>query len=216
MNARGHALAWMPAVLLGTGAFITVGVDTQRALPLREPLATAVPLEIAGHVGRDGTMPEPEALAAGVTSYLLRNYERPDQPDSNWFSVYVGFYEQQMQGRTIHSPKNCLPGSGWEALDSRSEVIPIPGGQLPVNRYLLQRGAQQALVLYWYQGRGRVAANEYVVKWNLLRDAVLRHRSDEALVRIVVPVAGDAERAYRVAARAAQAVAPSVAAALPN
>jgi len=216
MNARAHALAWMPAVLLGTGAFITVGVDTQRALALRVPLAAAVPGEIAGHVGRDGTMPEPEALAAGVTSYLLRTYERPDQPDSGWFSVYVGFYEQQMQGRTIHSPKNCLPGSGWEALDSRSEVVPIPGGQLPVNRYVLQRGAQQALVLYWYQGRGRAAANEYLVKWNLLRDAVLRHRSDEALVRIVVPVAGDAERAYRVAARAAQAVAPSVAAALPN
>ena len=42
---------------------------------------------------------------------------------------------------------------------------------------------------YWYQGRGRVAANEYAVKWQLLRDAARYGRTEEALVRVVVPLA---------------------------
>ena len=62
-----------------------------------------------------------------------------------------------------------------------------------VNQYLLQRGEDQALVLYWYQGRGRVEANEYRVKWDLLRDAALHRRSDEALVRIIVPIEAGVE-----------------------
>jgi EpsI family protein len=83
-----------------------------------------------------------------------------------------------------------------------------------VNRYLLQNRTQQALVLYWYQGRGRVASNEYRVKWDLLRDAALRRRSDEALVRVVVPVRSG-EDAAALAVRVAETLAPAVAEALP-
>ena len=57
-----------------------------------------------------------------------------------------------------------------------------------VNRYLLKPDSHRALVLYWCQGRGRVEANEYIVKWDLLRDAAVRRRTEEALVRIVVPI----------------------------
>jgi EpsI family protein len=85
-----------------------------------------------------------------------------------------------------------------------------------VNRYLLQKGAAQALVLYWYQGRGRVEHNEYVLKWDLLRDAALRQRSDEALVRVVVPLAGNEAAALDLARQAAQALIPAVDAALPE
>jgi hypothetical protein len=40
-------------------------------------------------------------------------------------------------------------------------------------------------VYYWYQGRGRIVASEYQVKWNLLRDAALLGHTEEALVRVV-------------------------------
>jgi len=87
-----------------------------------------------------------------------------------------------------------------------------------VNRYLIANGSNRALVLYWYQGRGRVTASEYAVKWNLLRDQAVRGRSDEALVRIIVPVtAGEGEQeAFQRATRMAQAIAPAVARALPT
>jgi EpsI family protein len=134
------------------------------------------------------------------------------------FSIYVGYYDHQTQGKTIHSPKNCLPGSGWEALAQAERQVPTPGGRETVNRYLLQNGQERALVFYWYQGRGRVAANEYRVKWELLRDAALTGRSEEALVRIVIRLRPDRneEQAERLATRVAGELIPSVFAVLPS
>jgi EpsI family protein len=85
-----------------------------------------------------------------------------------------------------------------------------------VNQYLLQRGTEAALVLYWYQGRGRVAWNEYGVKWDLLRDAALRRRTEEALVRVVVPVTASRDEALAVATQTASSIIPAISRALPS
>jgi EpsI family protein len=210
-------VAWLPALLMGVGALFTVGVNVQRALPLRESLAAAVPLELAGGTGVDAALPDEEARVAGVTAYLLRSYEPRDPAGGALpFSVYVGYYDSQPQGKTIHSPKNCLPGAGWEALASTRVELSTPVGPVRVNRYLLQNKEAQALVLYWYQGRGRVESNEYVVKWDLLRDAALKQRSDEALVRVVVPVTDGEEGAFQVAAQVAAVLVPAIYNALPS
>lgn len=209
--------AWLPAAVLVVGAALTtLGVKVQRALPLRRPLAEAVPRQIDGVPGQDQRLSDGEVRAVGVTSYLMRAYLHPDSSRREAFYLYVGYYSQQTQGRTIHSPKNCLPGSGWEPLASRPETVTTSQGTAVVNRYVLQRGREQALVLYWYQGRGRVAHDEYLVKWDLLRDAALKRRSDEALVRIVVPLTGGESQAAALAVRVAQALLPAVQSALPT
>jgi EpsI family protein len=206
----------MPAALLGLGALLTVGIDTQRDMPLRSPLESAIPAELAGYLGRPVTLSPGELEVAGASAYLMRNYESVAAPDTDWFSVYVGYYERQTQGKTIHSPKNCLPGGGWEPLASRTEEFETGIGRVKVNRYLLQRGTEQALVLYWYQGRGRVESNEYLVKWDLLRDAVMRQRTEEALVRVVVPIRESEHAAFALALRAAAVLLPSLVNALPG
>ena len=209
------AVAWAPAALLAAGAALaTLGVQAQRSLGLREPLADAVPRQIAGLSSHDFPLSEAEARVAGATSYLVREFGRTDSVSAP-ISLYVGYYDRQTQGKTIHSPKNCLPGAGWEPLASRLDTIDVGGRPAVVNRYLLQKGREQALVLYWYQGRGRIAANEYRVKWDLLRDAAIRRRSDEALVRIVVPMGASEAEALRTARTAAAAVAPALTRALP-
>ena len=211
------ALAWTPALLFSVGAVFTVGVDLQRSLDLRMPLGEAIPVEIAGAMGTDIRLSDAEVRVAGVTDYLMRSYAARDTTTGVLpFSVYVGYYDSQMQGKTIHSPRNCLPGAGWEALASTTVEIETGGPPVRVNRYLLQNKQAQALVLYWYQGRGRVESNEYAVKWNLLRDAALRQRSDEALVRVVVGVEDDAAAAFEVAAVAAGAIIAPVYRALPE
>ena len=210
-------LRWTPTVLFGVGALFTVGVDTQREMRLETPLAEAIPLALAGLEGEDVTISPAELAVAGVSTYLMRAYRAADSSSSTrGASLYVGYYERQTEGRTIHSPKNCLPGAGWDALASRPATIQNDAGAFTVNHYLLKRGEQTALVLYWYQGRGRVEANEYVVKWDLLRDAALRQRSEEALVRIVVPIVESEEAAFEVAARLAREVVPRLDAALPQ
>jgi len=210
------ALRWAPPAILGLGALLTVGIDLQREMPLRAPLHTAVPTEIRGFTGRDVAVSEAEQRVAGMDEYLLRIYAPTGAAEeATAFSVYVGYYKSQMQGRTIHSPKNCLPGSGWEALASTTAVIPTAEGDVRVNRYIIQNRTQRALVLYWYQGRGRVESNEYAVKWDLLRDAALHGRTEEALVRIVVPITTSEAEAYELAADVAATLVPAVSAALP-
>jgi len=209
---------WLPAIALGVGVLATAGLRADRRLPLRVPLPSVIEDTVDRYVGRDQALAPGELKVASPNAYLLRDYFIPgDTAADHSFTLYIGYYDHQTQGRTIHSPKNCLPGSGWEPLSSRTEVLATAQGPAPVNRYLLQNHEQQALVLYWYQGRGRVASNEYLVKWQLLRDAALRRRSDEALVRIIVPVVkGDEGAADSIAVRQAGRVIAELYRALPS
>lgn len=206
--------SWIPAAILVSGVGLDLTVGRQNPTALREPLAT-LPDSLLGRGSRDVTLTPAELKAAGVTSYMYRNFG-PDSASD--LSVYVGFYDMQTRGKTIHSPKNCLPGSGWEALESREIMLDTPIGRIPVNRYVIANKNRRALVYYWYQGRGRVSANEYRVKWELIRDAAVRRRTDEALVRIVVP-AGERDpgaELERLAADAASQMAAAVSRVLPN
>ncbi len=210
--------AWAPAIVFALGALVTLGIDTQRSVPLQAPLETAIPASFASYGSKDVVISDEEQRVAGMSDYLMRVFQEPGTAAASAyaFSLYVGYYESQTQGKTIHSPKNCLPGAGWEALTNQRVAITTPQGPITVNRYLLQNKQQRALVLYWYQGRGRVEANEYRVKWDLLRDSALRGRSDEALVRVIVPVTGSEQEAFKLASRVASEMVPAVNRSLPS
>ncbi len=209
---RTHS-SWVPAAILVAGAVLVRGAGHQRAMTLREPLNVAVPRQIAGMTGEDRAISRDEQEVAGMSSYVMRAFTNGAVPA---FSLYVGYYESQTQGRTIHSPRNCLPGAGWEALSSSVIPIATPAGTVMVNRTLVQNHNERALVLYWYQGRGRIESNEYKVKWQLLRDAALKGRTEEALVRIIVPIQTTEAESVDLATRAAAEVVPAVYHALPN
>ena len=205
---------WTPALVLGAGILLTLGLGQQRSMALNAPLAT-LPRDLVGHQSVDRVIGEEERRVAGMSSYVMRQFYTDSTEE---FSVYVGYYEQQAQGRTIHSPKNCLPGAGWEVLSAGHAPVPTAGGTVSVNRYELAREGQRALVFYWYQGRGRVAVSEYAVKWELLRDAALHHRSEEALVRIVVNLDDDTDdaEATRLATEVAGKLIPAMYQVLPS
>jgi EpsI family protein len=208
-------LRWAPPLVLGVGALFTVGIDLQQSMPLRSALGSAVSMELAGLSGGDVTLSDADRSGIGSTEYLVRSYR--GAPGTNaQLSLYVAYYARQRRGKTIHSPKNCLPGNGWQALSSTTAIIATTRHVATVNRYLVQRGNQRAVVLYWYQGRGRVAANEYLVKFDLVRDSALRRRSEEALVRIVVPVTEEEDQAFELAREAAEAVILALETALPT
>lgn len=105
-------------------------------------------------------------------------------------TLFVAYFETQRTGKAPHSPKNCLPGSGWAQTQSGTVDIPVPGEAAPVrvNRYVVARGQNQSVVLYWYQARNRVIASEYSAKIYTVEDAIRYNRSDTSLVRVVVGV----------------------------
>ncbi len=112
--------------------------------------------------------------------------------------LYVGFYQSQRTGATYHSPKNCLPGAGWQFM--KSDIIPLAmpdQTSISVNKVLIQKGLEKQVILYWYHDRGRVIASEYWAKGYLVWDAMTKNRSDGSLVRISVPVKdGTVEEAF--------------------
>jgi EpsI family protein len=201
-------MRFAPAAILGLGCLMISGVREQKQLPPLVPMAR-LSVAVPGYATRDTIISKEEQKVAGMSDYVLRFFSEPGDSVNTAFSVYVGYYDHQVQGKSIHSPKNCLPGAGWEALNATVQPIAVDGVQHPVNRYLLANKGQQALVYYWYQGRGRVEANEYRVKYNLMHDAALYGRTEEALVRIVVPV--DVRKVQRDGAAPTYAVADSLA-----
>ena len=219
MNWRDRR--WWPVPVLLFGVLLVTGtVKPQRAIPLRAPLDEHIPRVLAGWHGHDVSISKEEQEVAGMSSFVLRFYTpeaapAPGRDGSRDYSVYVGYYDRQYQGKTIHSPKNCLPGGGWEPLTSSHERIDTPLGRVPVSRYLIGNGPLKSVVLYWYQGRGRIEANEYVVKWDLLRDQALFGRSDEALVRVIVPVSTTEQAAYEQAVQVAKELVVGIDQALP-
>ena len=175
---------YLPSILLLVGCVMLFSTRSQSAVPLAGSLQTVVPAW-AGYTVKEQTVTDEERKVAGMTDYVARSFWKDSLVA---FTTYVGYYDRQTQGKSMHSPRNCLPGAGWEILRAETGTITAGGATHRVNRYLLKNGATQALVLYWYQGRGRIVASEYAVKWNLLRDAALEGHTEEALVRIVVPV----------------------------
>jgi EpsI family protein len=194
--------AFLPAIILALGYALVAGARGQRAVPLAAPIDNVLP-SVDGYRVQSQKIGDEERRVAGMSNYVARMYLRDSVVA---FTTLVSYYDRQTRGKSIHSPKNCLPGAGWEVLSGGTESVAAGGATYTVNRYILKNGPSRAVVYYWYQGRGRVVASEYAVKWNLLRDAAFRGHTEEALVRVVVPV-------QRSAANTAPGSEPDVAAA---
>ncbi|MEQ1727819.1 MAG: exosortase C-terminal domain/associated protein EpsI [Vicinamibacterales bacterium] len=184
------------AVCLLAGWGYVAAVARPEQLPPRRSL-TRLPLQIAQRVGRNEPPFDQATLAVlGVDDYITRSYFRPNRLP---VGLYVGFYASQRQGDTVHSPLNCMPGSGWQVISQDRTAIAVreaPGSTqsrlIEVNRVTIGKGRETALVLYWYQSRDRVVASEYWGKIYTVLDAVRHNRTDAALVRVIVPMASPA------------------------
>jgi len=115
--------------------------------------------------------------------------------------LFIAYWDSQRKGAQPHSPRNCLPGGGWEPLEASRVTIPLPPPLAPisVNRFLIQKDRDQQVVLYWYQSHDRVIASEYWSKAYMVLDAIRLNRTDAALVRVVSPVIGTGDAAEQAA-----------------
>ena len=177
MIARACVIA---AIVGAAGVYARAAAEPGAAIA-RESLA-GVPCDGGSWRCVDDTRLDPQVLEVlKVDDYVNRTYRAKDAD----VSLYIGYYDSQRQGEAIHSPQNCLPGAGWQPVDSARTALPVAGGSIPVNVLTVQKGLDRASVVYWYQGRGRVVANEYANKLWLIVDSARVHRTNGALVRIV-------------------------------
>jgi EpsI family protein len=152
---------------------------------LAQPLES-IPRQLAGWRWVADEPVEPDVLSTlAAPRVLARAYQR----GGDRLELFIAFYASQQGGRAVHSPKTCLPGNGWEIRDRTALWLKLDGQPVEVNRYVIQNAGSQLNLLYWYQSRNRIVANEYLGKILLFRDALLESRSSNSSVRIIVPPA---------------------------
>ncbi len=137
------------------------------------------------HETQEGVIDQETQDLLKADDILTREYGGPE----GLASLFVAYFKTQRTGQSPHSPKNCLPGSGWEQTESGKVDVDTSAGPIHINRYLVAKGQSQSLVYYWYQSQGRVIADEFAAKFYLIEDSIRKHRSDTSLVRVVVGVA---------------------------
>lgn len=184
--------------IVATGMIVAAGVYAAGAsaperVPPRLPFS-ATPLTLGAWQGREAPpLADDLVTELGVDDYMNRQYSASDGLP---IAVYVGYYASQRQGDTIHSPQNCLPGAGWQAVFADRGRISAGSETFPINRFVIQKGVDRQAVLYWYQGRGRIVANEFANKGLLMLDAARLRRTDGGLVRLMTPVASTPDAAF--------------------
>src|SRR5262245_60239076 len=208
-------------VTLGLATAAVLRADRHEEPPVRMSFSV-FPMEIGSWQGVQNPPFTARVLEVlGLDDYISRYYYRPGK---SAVDLYIGYWKSQQQGGAIHSPQNCLPGAGWEPVSQGQLTFADPrnpGGEpLSVNRYVIRKGLDRQLVLYWYQSRGRVVGSEYWSKIYLVLDAARYNRTDAALVRLIARVNGTTAEAEMDAERQtlefAKVLLPSLGAYLPN
>jgi len=175
---------YLSTCVLLAGTLFAAGLSERRY-----PGSLAAPLESIDRHLLGWTAVTDEQLPASVlrtlapTSYLSRVYRK----EGSWLGLFIAYYAQQRAGESMHSPKHCLPGSGWEIWKHDSAQIPFNGRQVEINKYSIQNAGERMLMLYWYQSEDRIIASEYVGKILLARDTLLTGHTSGSIVRIMLP-----------------------------
>ncbi len=175
------------ALLLLTLVASLVLPNRKEVIPQRA-LLSDFPMQIGEWHGRRKLMDTMYVEALKFDDYLLADYKKEGSPPVNF---YIAYYDSQRKGASAHSPRSCLPGGGWRIDDFDQKTIKgvkVNGVPLRVNRVLMSKGGERKVVYYWFQERGRNITNEYLVKWFIFWDSLMKNRTDGALIRVTASV----------------------------
>jgi EpsI family protein len=181
------------AIMLLTMA-LTSYLTHSEDVPLIKPFNT-FPKKIGEWNGQESRFDQKIYDVLGVDDSFLANYRTKD---GQLVQLYIGFYQSQREGDLIHSPKNCMPGGGWNITDVSLEEIDFLNDKSEEQKAIkltLQNGRHKQISLYWFQSRGRISHSEYMQKIYLVVDAITCNRTDGSFVRLIAPVVNNDEEA---------------------
>jgi EpsI family protein len=177
----------LAAALVASAAIFLQARGRNEVFPPRLPLQS-FPTQLSAWTGTDIALQKDVLEVLGPGDFLLRIYQDPAEKQP-FVNLFIAYFPSQRTGDTIHSPKHCLPGSGWLPVESSRVTLSLPGhSPFPANRYVIAKGDSRQLVLYWYWAHDRGVASEYWAKFYLVADSMRMNRSDGALVRITTPL----------------------------
>jgi EpsI family protein len=175
--------------LLGGTVLLLHARNSVEIIPAREPLSS-FPQAIDGWTSTDIPISKDVLDILGPGDFLLRGYRNGGSNAD--VDLFIAYFPSQRSGDTIHSPKHCLPGSGWTPIQSDRIAVALAGqAPFPANRYLIAKGEDRQLVLYWYWAHNRAVASEYSAKFYLIADSIRMRRSDGSMIRLTTGLAAN-------------------------
>lgn len=202
--------------LLAVQALLVYSVSSAERPPAL-PQLSRFPAEIGGWKQFREDILDPEVVTQLKADELLsRSYT--ESSTGTVAGLFIAWFQSQRGGKSQpHSPQVCLPASGWTPQSTGEMTIDTSAGPIVVNRYIVVNHAERAVVLYWYQTPRRVVAGELQAKLWLIADAFRDHRTDTALVRVVVwSTEGHDDSATSAAASFARTLYPMLREQLPH
>ena len=133
-----------------------------------------------------GKLPDTVEQVLGVDDYIDRSYQ---SPSGEIINLYISYFAS-MEGKGFHSPRNCMPGAGWDVASLKPFTLynhHSEGTPVVINQMIMQKGAEQQIVLYWYHCRGRIIHSEYMEKIYQVIDSIFKRRTDGSFIRIMAP-----------------------------
>jgi exosortase D (VPLPA-CTERM-specific) len=177
------------AVLLST-VVLSHMADFREKTPLVKSFSS-FPLQVGEWRGSRMQMEQKYLDVLHLSDYAMVDYKNPHGKE---VSLYVAYNASQSKGQATHSPATCLPGSGWDFRECGTVSIPfaMEGKKtFSVSRAFMEKNGASQLVYFWFPQRGRVLTNLYQIKLYNFCDALIRQRTDGALVRVITPVYQD-------------------------
>ncbi|MFZ2397692.1 MAG: VPLPA-CTERM-specific exosortase XrtD [Smithella sp.] len=174
------------AILVATIALHSF-IDFREKPPVSRPVSQ-FPLVVGEWEGKRQFLDQQFIDVLQFSDYTSIDYAKQGSPPVN---IYVAYYESQRKGRMIHSPETCLPGSGWIFNQAGTMTIPLSGknsSSITVMRAIMEKSGSRQLVYFWFNQRGRILTNAYQMKIYNFWDALVKKRTDGALIRIITPV----------------------------
>jgi EpsI family protein len=166
----------------------------REAVPLKKAFSD-FPLFWNGWIGEVHQFDDLTLEKLKVNEYVLREYHR----GVHRVTLYVGYYGTQRAGAQIHSPKHCLPGSGWSSHSERVRTLNINGvGKVNFTEAIYKKGDSEDVFIYWYQMKDAYITNDYVLKSFMVLNSLRYRRNDAAFIRLSAPVTSNREETISV------------------
>lgn len=173
------------AMLAAAGLYVHFGVSNILKVPDRSDLAT-LPYQLEDWTSDIQQVDSETLEVLGADDYLITNLVSPENEP---FNLYIAYLNMQRHGHSWHSPRQCIPGGGWQIVDHTFAPVTLKDGTtFHYNRIIIENRGVRQLLYYWYDQRGRKVANEFVMKTLLIFDAMRLRRTDGAMIRIMTPI----------------------------
>ena len=199
--------------LLLIGAAAYVYARTEVAVPVAQPLDLFPQRVASWTMTGQARFDERTLEVLKPSDYLSRSY-RSDSGQQ--VSLYIGYHDGGPQSGPIHSPRQCLPGSGWNRLTDQVREIDVDGKTLVYVSSIYQKETEKQMFLYWFQVRDAQLTNEYSLKLEQIKNSVLANRRDSSFIRLSLMATDSEEEALQTGEQFIQDFYPAISRFLPK